>query len=262
MCGKPSFFLPAAVIVLTLCLSCSVKERRCDCPCWLILDLREVDGEKFDSVCVDVFSDDGFLHSESVPKDLYAKEYVLEVPRKNVIVNVRAEDGGCFGADRGVVIPYGEDCPPLWMYTDVLGTSGDTRRDTVRLHKSYSEIRVTMVSESGSVPFSIGVSGGISGYSPGGKPFRGDFFVGSELSSGGRCAVRVPRQEDPSLLLSVFDDGDAVRTFALGEYIASTGFDWTEEDLGDIDVLINFSLARLTLSVEAWEKTFTYDVEI
>lgn len=260
MSRKPlSLVCALCALVLT---ACSVKEKRCDCPCWLMLELGEIDSVKFKAVEIDVFSDGGFLHSERVECGRFNKTYVVEVPRKSVRVNVRAGDEGLFSVDRGVVIPLGEACPPLWQYTSFLNTSMDSRRDTVRLHKNYSLLTVEMVTRGEPSPFSVGIGGEACGYGVDGSVLKGDFSVDRALDGDGRCSVRLPRQTDPSLLLSILDENIPVRQFALGEYIEASGFDWTSPDLGDIDITVDFALTRISLAIDDWSQTFMYDVEI
>lgn len=250
------------VLALLTLAGCSVKEKRCDCPCWLMLELGEIDSARFKSVEIDVFSDGGFLHSESVGCDRFGKTYVVEVPRKSVRVNVRAGDEGLFQADRGVVIPFGEPCPPLWQYTSFLDTSTESRRDTVRLHKNYSLLTVEMVTMGEPFPFGIGIEGDACGYGPDGNVLKGDFSVGCDPDENGLCSVRLPRQTESSLMLSILDSGTSVREFAIGEYIAASGFDWTSPDLGDLNITVNFALTRIHLEIDDWKTAFEYDVEI
>lgn len=257
---KPPLFL--CVIALLLPNGCSIKEKRCDCPCWLMLELGEIDGERFKSVEIDAFSDGGFHHSESVSSDSYGRTYVVEVPRNGISVNVRADDGGLFRADRGVVIPLGESCPPIWQHTARFDTSMESCRDTVRLHKSYSLLTVEMLTGGGPCPFGLGIGGEACGYAPDGSVLKGDFLVECRPDERGVCSVRLPRQTESSLMLNILDGGASVREFALGEYIAASGFDWASPDLGDLTITVDFALTRISLSVDDWNRTFEFNVEI
>ncbi len=47
-------------------------------------------------------------------------------------------------------------------------------------------------------------------------------------------------------------------TYALGEYIARTGYDWDADALQDIYVKIDFLRLTVTVSVAGWEDGVTY----
>lgn len=254
-----------------------IKENRCDCPCYLMLDFSAVDGEKFDSLSIGVVGRDGFLYESSLARERFGDTFVIEVPRGKVdlcVVACEKDSGmecgeGVSRADltrivsaSGLNIPEGSQCPPLHMYTSSLDTSDDSIRDTVILHKNYCLLSIEMVSKDSPSPFSVGIRGQVSGYAPDGSLIPGVFAVDNELSQSGRCSVRVPRQSDASLSLQVLDSEDIVREFALGEYIVKSGFDWTALDLEDLDVTVDFALARVAVVVREWETRYVYDLEI
>jgi len=59
------------------------------------------------------------------------------------------------------------------------------------------------------------------------------------------------------------DDGtDVLKTFALGEYVTASGYDWSAESLDDITIGLDYSLSHVTLKIEGWEKELHFDVEI
>ena len=98
--------------------------------------------------------------------------------------------------------------------------------------------------------------------SPDGSVLKGDFLVECRPDERGVCSVRLPRQTESSLMLNILDGGASVREFALGEYIAASGFDWSSPDLGDLTIAVDFALTRISLSVDDWNRTFEFNVEI
>lgn len=259
--------LPSVSAVLmflgTLCVvSCSVKEHRCDCPSWLQLDYGCLSPDRFSEVALGVVADGGFRFEDIVSSEQYGRTYIIEVPRKRVSVNVRSGDGGLYRDEAGVVIPTGSDCPPLYMYGSSLEYTSELRRDTVRLHKSYSMLSIRMLRDDGTLPYSLSLEGNVCGYNADGSVMGGDFRVYAIPDGDGKCWVRIPRQNDSSLIMKVDDSGKVRRTFALGEYIASSGFDWMAPDLEDIDVTINFSLMSVSITVGEWTTVVSADVEI
>lgn len=252
--------LPSVVLLGLLSLlgiSC-IKENREECPCYLIVDFSELDSAKFESVGLDVLSADGFLYSDEV--NSFVSDYTVKVPRRGICVN--AYIGAEFDPERGFVVAPGAGFPELWLHSSEFDTSCDVVRDTVILHKSYSKINIHMLSDGTPCPFAIGIDGDVCGYSLSGQPEDGVFKVSLQPDSKGDCYVCLPRQKSPSLALSIVDDGDVLRRFALGQYIVSSGFDWSREDLEDIDVTIDFSRTEITFRLRNWETTYCYTVEI
>lgn len=248
-----------ALLMFFLALSC-IKEDRSDCPCYLILDFSQVDGDAFASVGLGLQSGNGFVLEDCVSSDSYSSEHVLKVPRADICLN--AYHGASFTPGKGFIVEEGSGYPPLWLYSDEISTMSDSVRDTVRLHKSYSQIQVRMLSDGRPCPYVLGIDGNVCGYTLSGQPADGRFKVNLYPDGEGRCSVRVPRQKDSSLSLSIIDGKDVLRRFALGEYILSSGFDWTKPDLEDMDVTIDFASTKIFLKMKNWETCYCFTVEI
>ena len=63
-------------------------------------------------------------------------------------------------------------------------------------------------------------------------------------------------------MLEVHDDTGTLKTFALGEYVAASGYDWQEENLRDITVSLDYSLTRVAISVAGWREEHVFNVVI
>ena len=72
----------------------------------------------------------------------------------------------------------------------------------------------------------------------------------------------MPRQTDASLMLEVDDGKGNSKAFALGQYIVSSGYDWTSPDLDDVSVTLDYAMTEIRLVVGGWESVYRYDVEI
>ena len=57
----------------------------------------------------------------------------------------------------------------------------------------------------------------------------------------------------------IFSD-KVVRTFALGQYIAAAGYDWSAPDLDDLTLTVDISVTSVTISTDAW--TMTEEIEL
>ena len=64
-----------------------------------------------------------------------------------------------------------------------------------------------------------------------------------------------------SLLLDVEDeDSSVLKTFAIGEYMDKSGYDWTEADLEDVVIVLDYSVTGLRVVFKGWDKEYTYDI--
>lgn len=251
-----------ALLFLVVC-SCSIKEDRRDCPCYLYVDLSELSLSLSPEVSISITGEGGFSFSRLLTPDEYGSVLTVKVPRSGVGVQAFYGTGAEGGSGRAdLSIPLGGECPPLLFHYAYVDTSADEARDTLRLHKDYCTLDVTMVSSEGDFPFSVAIIGHVDGYEDDGRPHKGNFDVRDIPTICGRFLVRVPRQNDSSLILEIYDTDGILRRFALGEYIAASGYDWTAPDLKDIAVKVDYARIAINVSVGSWSETFSTEVEI
>ena len=111
-------------------------------------------------------------------------------------------------------------------------------------------------------PFNLAVRGGVAGYGADGSLVQGEFYYLLKAFSNARSTISVPRQLDDSMVLEVNDGTEVLKTFALGEYIRASGYDWNAADLEDITVGIDYTRTKLTVSVLGWDEVYEFDVVI
>lgn len=265
--------VPVLILALALAVGngCSIKEDRSLCPCSLILDFSEVDLSYEGMTEIRITAPDGFLYYDGnavsgIYYDMAGEEavpvYGAEVPKSMVAVSVTRGVSGLVSGDGGVVIPLGYECPPVFMHHSVLDAVAERREDRVFLHKDYCRVGIRMLSGDGSYPFRMTVEGNVNGFYPDRTVSRGDFSYSFSLDAEGMAEVRVPRQTDNSLVLVISDGDTVLREFALGEFIAEAGYDWTADNLEDIDVSIDYAHSDIAVEVEEWSGSFEYDVVI
>ena len=248
MCFK---FLAVPAVMLAA-LSCSIKEDRSKCPCILIMDLEEVPWntpEEGFPLSLQVSGPGGFSLENPVSVEECSTSYTVEGPRQGVYSSLLTSPAGdFFVGGRGIVIPEGKDCPPLWMYSRFLDTSVEDIREKVVLRKSFCTMSVTF---KGVPPgkYSLRFLGTVCGYDLSAKPVPGEFSYLSVPDGGGTCSARIPRQTDSSLIAAV-ESGDMVlRYFAIGEILAKNGYDWTSPDLADASLTIDYASTAITLTI-------------
>lgn len=252
--GRMSIRMMSACLCALLSLSCTVKEVRDSCPCLLILDFSEDEGQAPSPAALMLTDGGQVIWEDVVDVDSVAEEgYSVSVPRTWIHMRLWSGDEGLVSRE-GLQIPFGSDCPQVYMYDAEVHADGESCVAKVRLRKNHCVLTV-VGKDGGTLPFGMEVTGNVSGYDVSGGPCEGKF----QCSVGEDGRVVLPRQTDDSLLLHVSGDG-TVRTFALGQYLSSSGYDWTSSDLEDVTVTLDYALTEIALTVEGWEGVYVYDM--
>ena len=141
----------------------------------------------------------------------------------------------------------------------------------VELHKEFCTVSFTLGEDGYSSPYRIEVWGNVAGVSAWDlMPLDGDFRFAPSLGNG-VYQVRVPRQVDNSLELVMLEipdqvgyDGErvVVDRLPLGEYIARSGYDWTAEDLADVNVALDLEMKQVMITVSGWDGVVVMDIVI
>ena len=254
---------------LATCPGCSVKETRDLCPCQLQISFQEKDRPLLrDGVLLLLSTEDNGL---KVSDTLRAEAgegsplaYNIPAPRGRVSVSV------LYPADRdALTADEGDSFSRIYMDYAVIDALGEASSVEMTLHKRFCEIRpevadASRVAEtlaeadvSGSWTASgLEIRGNVTGYAPDGSVVEGKF-----RSAVDGCA-RVPRQVDNSLQLSILAENGITRTFALGNYIAESGYDWSAADLKDISIVIDYSRTVVTLRIDGWSREIRLETVI
>lgn len=266
MCSE-LYRISAIALCLVPLLSCTVKEDRAECPCFLTIDMGGVEsaglmGAGADSLVVQVGSEGDFYVREAFHLRDNIQEYTVAIPKTRTGVLVTCAAGRLVHDRGGIHIPEGSECPVVYMSADSFAADAGEMRRTVSLHRNYCVLTVRMKTSFNAQarPYRIMLEGNVSGYLMDGSPEEG-FFSSFSSSSGGPCHLRIPRQRDGSLRLVLdFPDSGEIRSFPIGEYILDSGYDWSAPDLEDIDVEMDFSRSSITFTISKWKKTLSFEI--
>lgn len=225
--------------------SCSVKEDRSDCPCWLTVRA---------SYPNEVVS--AWYGTQSIFQDEDGQQVDRPVPRGTVdLVTSR----GSF------TVTEGHQMDELFATL----THVDTRAEEVEvipvLNKQFSRVYLEFIdTEDGRVPHTLEVHGNVKGADKRTlQPVSGVFRCTPEESADGGYEMRIPRQKDDSLVLRRFDsEGGEFAPIPLGEIIRKAGFDWNQESLGDISVSADIPAMTFQITVMDWDGPITMTVTI
>lgn len=283
--------------------SCSIKEDRDGCPCWMTVDLSDVAESRWKSPEVQ-----SNIEHQDVTKSPESRSNVAE----NVLLRLRGNsdedaveyeyqmteavraDAGTleYEVPRGSVgvsavnpvrltIPVGEQMDSLYGFFKMYHTRCESVLCDVELHKEFCTVSFTLGDEGYSSPYDIEVWGNVAGVSAWDlMPVKGDFRY-APVQKNGVYQVRVPRQVDSSLELVMVelpdqvgrggrspvgagDDGErvVVDRLPLGEYIARSGYDWTAEDLADVNVALDLEMQQVMITVSGWDGVVVMDIVI
>lgn len=248
------------VILLSLFLISCVKENRNDCPCSLFLDFSSLDSVRFGKVYVDIRDDSSFEYRDTVCSEDYSSPYLVEVPQKDIYINVYCADNQKIGLP--FVLNDDGDFPQLWLYHSKTDARHDSLREVVVLHKNFCRISLNVKSRESLSACLFHIKSNLLGYDYKGNSVDGESVRSLNPDNNGSADFIVPRQKDNSLILNVLDGESVLRSFALGEYISASGYDWTNPDLEDISITLDLAHSVLNLYYGLWEKTFSFEIEI
>lgn len=250
-----------SICCLLACFSCSVKEDRMDCPCRLVLDFSDNDTVSVRSAQLLVNASEGFCLADTIACSDFSAEYMVSVPRGSV--NVLAWYGGedCVGRNEGLRIPYGQDCPEVYMDFFVVETDGESVHKAVRMKKNHCRATIYVKTEE-DFPYRLLVKGEVDGYDQDGMPSYGSFMYELELSEDMTGWVTLPRQRDESLCLEVCEGDAVLKVFTLGRYISATGYDWTAEHLEDLTLSLDYTHNIIGITIGEWDKEHHFDISI
>lgn len=251
--------VPSVLIVFVLCLvsaACSVKEDRRECPCRLMLDFRGIDTSLVTMLNIYAMSADGIVFSDTVAAEDFSRMYIRDVPHTLMRVSLWGADGG---SDR-LHIPYGLECPLLYMYSFDADTRAETYFREVNLMKNHCRLSV-LFSGREQMPYRLTFRGNVDGYGTDGMPSDGDFACVAYPADTEGLQVVLPRQMDSSLLLDIEDEDTSVlKTFAIGEYLMKGGYDWSAENLEDVTVVLDYYITGINITYKGWDKEYSYDI--
>lgn len=238
-------------LALLLLSACSVKEDRSDCPCHLSLNLSgtplklRIAGE-------------GSIIERDIPEDTLL---VVLVPRGDLTLS--ALKGADYSADGSVRIPQGYDSPPVYIDACSVDTDSESAAVDLRPRKSYCALTVVCDGPpGGGEPYWVEFKGNVCGWEENGTLIEGPFSYRCVPESDGSFTVRLPRQRDESLRMDILFSDRIVRSFALGTALSRSGYDWSEPELPDRELILSLSLTDISLAHDLWTEELYMDIEI
>lgn len=251
------YLIPASLVWVLH--SCTVKEDRTDCPCFLEVLIPEKDLISAPVILTGWTTEEVFLDRLSPGRMQDA--YTYRVPRTMLHFSAFEGVSECIEEKNMVTVPLGSQCDSLYAFIDLVDCTGETASTTVHFHKQFATVTLQIVNESfPSEDYSFAVSSGSSGLDMLSlQAVPGNFSYQPRLDENKRMSFRLPRQGDDSLSLSVTHiSGDSV-LFPLGRYISDSGYDWDATDLKDIYISLDIARNYVTIGVAGWENAGEFE---
>ena len=251
------YFGAFALLVMTA-VSCTVKEDRTPCPCWL--EVSFVDRSEIFAP-VNLLGWDGVsLFDESIRAEMHPDGYVKAVDKGvfHLVSVLGAKNQKV--RDRFILIEYGNQADSVYWHCCEVDATGEFAYADVDFTKQFATVYLDIRKDPGDMnDYMFRVEGGVCGFDLlTGIPVEGAFCCEPFPVAGSAVTTfRVPRQLDDSLMLSVsYDDGlglSSGSSFEMGKYIASLGYDWSAAELKDIYITVDVIGGRINVGVSGWE---------
>ena len=252
-------------------VSCSVKEDRAGCPCYLIFpgSVFSLNGFEGD---IALAIRNNTLNLDENPGTFASSVLTdpsTDIPAKRGNLDISGVGGlkDMTATTETVTIPKGKDCDSLYAFstkglearTDVVPVPGD-------VYKQYASVLIQMKKATDEpYPFHLRVRSNVCGMDRFSlAPIEGEFEHEPKSLADGVFTFCLPRQKDSSLEMDILDTaGNLKDTLPIGEYIINDlKYDWNAISLADIEMVLDYAHGTLTITVSDWELVEILEVEI
>lgn len=249
--------LSAIALAAVMISGCSIKADRSECPC--MMNVRVIGGCE---QSVDLFCRTGekTVTGHYVIEDNGSKE-CFEVARGMSSFLAMSGMRSCQVEGRYLRVPFGSEMDEMYCFREDIDTDCESVDMDAILHRQYAFLFISVNgSDSEDYPYYLKLSGNVCGFDLDSlEPLEGPFSVLTRPFLGTWCRICVPRQKDDSMTIMFYDksmtksDALPVEELPIGKYISSEGYDWTDEDLSDIYVKIDYVKSTIEITLVPWE---------
>lgn len=262
--------MTGCLLALWICVSCTVREDRSDCPCYVDLDYRQVllstraddaagrvEVAFYDPACCWTAA-----HAlRSCPEE---EEVAVEKGQLQVVAVVHTHPWQHFlEAGTQIVCEPGNEIDALSVHTEFVDCRGETTRCLLQPHKQFTTLTFTDEQDGALCrQYHMVIRGTTCGFEATDfSAVEGPYHCTiQEADESGAIRVRVPRQKRDDLLLEFWDKKEQrlVFTCPVGLYLFASGYDPAAPDLPDCTLRIDFRQALLYLLITDWNEETIY----
>jgi len=266
-------FLFCLLICYITTYSCSIKEDRIECPCYLSLDFSDVDSSSIKNILIWFTDDnDNIIKTDSINKSYFRNIYKTTIKRgitnlycwsnyKNMISYNSKENikSGNYSVPN-FVINSNEAMDNIYSCIKKIDTNNESNSVTIDMKKTFLSFSVKIIGLKDNKPnYKLMIDSGASGYHMNGeilksnyKYFPEDIRINSLYDIWDTYHFLVPLQEDPTKLNLVMINNNKTTIFHLGEKLESCGIDLKTSYRDDIIITIDFSSLNIDLDINNW----------
>lgn len=263
--NKLLYLFPAASMLL-LAVSCSVKEDRTVCPCFLSLKVLSQNEGVFSGgkAWCNVFDGEGAVLAWNSLSGMDRRDTLLTFdisPRRRISAVVANRLPG----EGSVKASPGEEFCPLYAFSKEMDCLQEEACDSICFqNKQYCTLKVQL--EAAAVPMAedivLKVSAPFCGIDfPSLRATKGEYSCSARFDAGGVALIRIPRQDGEGLSLSVDNPGRFSSVLNLYEVMKSSDYDWERESLDDFSVTLNIDSVSGQCAVLDWKLVETGSYE-
>ena len=248
------------VAIFPMLCSCSVKEERDECPCWLQIDLSTC-SHYADKVSLKGWTDDRSVFGVQIVQEDFTPPHEEEVPRSMIHYSAASGLDASLNSGMAVTIREGEQSDRLYAYRVDVPAYGESAYDKVSLHKQYAVVAIRI--DDSYNDYSVVVKSnwnGIDLTTLG--PTEGPFRYSPEKTEDKIWYFRLPRQGDDCLVMEITTQSGYTYPYELGRLIRESGYDWNAEDLDDIILGVDYFARGISVEIVPWEEGLSYDETI
>lgn len=251
-----------------------ILENRTECPSFLFFDITNAD--RFYA------EDEVYTTVYSHPKGSFMEDRTTNVKKiqdKEVYFVVKGTPAitgyGLIGYPNLIkdgsewTIPLGQSYDPLFRYSYTEEVQNESFIVPVEFFKEHVNVTLqfvgieTFVTAGGRFPFDIVVKGNTCGIDAlTGVPIRGRFEYRPKETTIGRFEFTLPRQADRDLELefygreAIYEREGYLETYDLYNILLELGgITWTEKNLPDVYIEIDYQQTEVTVAVDPWTET-------
>lgn len=248
------------LFILLSGISCTVKEERTDCPCFLHVSFAAPDT----SGTAEVLGwGTGRLFREKVRIESSRPAWIRPVQKGYLTLSACKGVGNASLDGHQVTVRAGQQSDSLYAFFTRVDATGDLAHAEVRFRKQFATVFLDIRKPAAVVrKCAFLVEGNTCGFdlldfTPVPGPFR---FQPRSREGESIVPFRVPRQSDLSLTVTVCPEGGPAARIPLGELVERLGYRWDTEELQDIYVSVDLAWGFVEIGIAGWEQGETFQL--
>ena len=246
--------IPASLALVAAFASCTIKENRDPCPCYLQVSFA--DPEASGEAEMLGWRDDR-LFRERIRIEENRPEWTKPVEKGMLFLSACTGIGEAFAEGRQMRIPPGAQADSLYAWFEEVDATGDVAHAKVSFRKQFATVFLDLRKPAdvvGSCRFLV--EGNSCGFDLlDFTPVEGRFRFEPIPREGEEIVTfRIPRQGDSGLSVTIRPADSAPLRFPLGEYIERLGYNWKTEELQDVYVSLDLVRGLVDVRVADWEE--------